>query len=562
MTHERFDYVVVGGGSAGCVIAARLAEQVGVTVLLLEAGQKVPPTPLLQCPARFGELINSKHDWRFDGYPRGKMLGGCSNINACVYLRGDPKALDCWPPGWQNEDLAPYFRKAENCSYLPPDILRESQHQRGFDGPIRLSLTGSNGASINENTRRFIDACQEIGAPHVADINNGVSQEGVSYHQFNVHHGVRESVDLRYLQERGNLTIRCEEQIARIDMHGNRAVAAIGASGTRYEATRELVLAAGSIGSPWLLMLSGIGVRRDLEAVGIDCIVDLPVGAHLVDHVMSPFIFASRKTTCLDHESRSEWAKWVNSKTGDFTDSGVQASLFTRSRHAQDMCDVQITFLPGVPEQIANFMTMLFHKHALARLPGPLARLMNMQVLALLPRSVRNLCRNWINRKRMRLPRYGFVLFPVVGLPESTGHIRLRSKDPAVLPEIVYNPFAGPQDREIMIDAVRTIRSIIATDSFRALAVEEVIDRSIPHPPDSDEYILSYTERAASQGHVACTCPMGKVVDEQLRVYGVEGLRIVDASVLPTMVNGNIQSTVLAVAEKAADLLRNAGASA
>lgn len=552
-----YDYIIVGGGSAGCVVAGRLAaEDRNLNILLIEAGKKVTNNINIDCPALFGELINSELDWKFQNYPRGKMLGGSSNMNACVYLRGDPLIYDQWPDGWKSKDLIPYFIKAEDCSNLPEEIVRSSKFNRGFKGPMKLSLPGDNGENINPYTKLFVQACKELGFTYFSDINNGVFQDGVSYHQFNIYKGVRHSTYKAYLEGKPNLTILCNEQVVKINFVHNKAQSVKCLSGKIFKTKGEILLCTGSICSPWLLMLSGIGERKELESLGVPCLADLPVGSSLSDHVMAPFLFKTNKNWGINHDSKRSRGQWKATKTGDLSDSGVQASLFTKSRSAIGRNDLQITFLPGVPERIHNFITLVLNKDKFKNFPNSIVSFMNMSNLKVLPRSIRNLGRFLLNRKKMNIPNSGFVLFPVVGLPYSQGKIRLKSRNINDYPDIIYHPFSDERDKNIMLDAVRLIRRIVKTSCFKELGVEEVIDKSIHYNPDSDDYILAYTQASLSQGHVACTCPMGKVVDPNLKVKGLEGLRVIDASVLPTMVNGNIQNTVIAIAEKSVDLLK------
>ncbi len=555
---KSYDFIIVGGGSAGCVLAGRLSENPLFSILLIEAGPKTQAENKILCPARFGDIINSELDWGFEDFTRGKMLGGCSNMNACVYMRGDPKALDEWPDGWKNKDLAPYFKKAEDCSNLPQDFLVNNKSERGFSGPMKLSFPGNNHKNENPLTEKFIQSCEEIGHPHTLDINNGLSQDGVSYHQFNVHNGERLSTERAYLKDRPNLKIICEEQVSKILFdHQKKAKGIECASGNVYCSNKEVIIAAGSIGSPWLLLLSGIGPKIHLEEVGVDLIHDSPVGTNLEDHVMTPFVFQCNQNLGIDHDSTSAREQWEKSRSGDLTDSGIQASLFLKSRLSSSKNDIQITFLAGIPEQIRNFMTLLLNKKMIQTLPPFLAKFMAVEKLTWIPPRLREFGRSFMNNSKMNLPKYGFVMFPVVGIPSSKGSIRLKSKDYRVHPIITYEASKKTEDRMVVIDAVRELRKISNSSVFQDIGAEEVIDITIPFDSNSDEYILQYTSQTASQGHAACTCPLGKVVDNSLKVMGTQSLRVVDASIIPNMVNGNIQCTIIAIAEKAADIIKD-----
>lgn len=553
-----YDYIIIGGGSAGCVLARRLAENTSLKILLLEAGEEVKNSKEIECPALFGQLINTKLDWKFENYPRGKMLGGSSNMNACIYLRGDPKIIEMWPKGWKNKDLAPYFKKSEDCSVLPKEIIEYSKDNRGFSGPMKISLAGNNGISINHYTSLFIKACQELKFPYTADINNGKFQDGVSYHQFNTFKGKRYSTYVAYLKDRTdlkNLTILCNEQVKKIHFHNKEAVGVESVRGLMYRARNEILLCSGSIGSPWLLMLSGIGKKNELQKHNIQCIIDLPVGDNLQDHLMAPFLFKTNDNKGIDHDSYKSMRQWMTSKKGDLCDSGIQASLFTKSLPYLDKNDLQITFLAGIPEQIHNFMTLLLHKDKFHQLPAFINSCLNVGNFNIFPKALRNLSRKILNKNRMDIPSSGFCMFPVIGLPNSHGIIKLKSSDIKDHPIISYECNTDNEDKKVIINAVKIIRKIVKTSVFQQLGTEEIIDKSIPYHHESDEYIIEYTKRASSQGHVACTCPIGKVVDIDLKVKGIKKLRVIDASVMPTIVNGNIQSTIIAIAEKAADLI-------
>ena len=500
-----YDYIIVGGGSAGCIVAGRLSEDPSVQVLLIEAGPSVDHEAKVSQPARFGELIGSELDWGIRGFPRGKMLGGSSAMNACVYMKGNPNDYNDWPDGWKYEDLLPYFKKAENCSFLSKKHIESSRTYRGFEGPVKLSLAGNNGQHICETTKAFIASCQDLGYEYVSDINNGTIQKGVSLHQYNIHNGIRQSMSTTYLHKRSNLTTLTNTEISRLSIKGSKVIYIETVKGEKLKAGKEVILAAGAVNSPLILMKSGIGPENDLKKTGLRTLIDLPVGRGMQDHLMSPILFKTDK--------------FWKFETGDFSEPGIQASLFARSYPKVNKNDIQISLLAGITDQIIQFMY------------------------------------SGGKTTKIKTPDFGFVIFPVIGVPTYRGLVSLSGNAANNNPEVHYRGLTNDVDKNVMIKSVRLTRELVKQSAFRALGAEEVINPSIPYLAESDHYINAYIRNASSQGHMCCTCAIGKVVNEQLFVNGMENLRVIDSSIMPSIVNGNIHNTVIAMAEKAYDLL-------
>jgi choline dehydrogenase-like flavoprotein len=515
-----FDYVLVGAGSAGCVLANRLSEDPDVRVLLIEAGGP-DAHELIPMPGAYPALFRTDCDWDYSsGYephcddrriylPRGKVLGGSSSINSMIYIRGNPRDYDEWRDlgceGWGWDDMLPYFRRAE-------DNERGASEFHGAGGPLRVSDT----LSRNAIHQAFLDAAVACG--HTANPDfNGPEQEGVGWYQFTCRDGRRESTAAAYLhpvEDRQNLTVETQVQVHRVLFDGTRAVGVLGArldEVLEFRAEREVVLCAGGYNSPQLLMLSGIGRPDELALLAIEPVAESPgVGLNLHDHPLSGIVWESdREDTHFGAFSEANLALYEQRK-GPLAIMGADAGGFVRTRRELEAPDMQLYVNP-----------VLAVEEGLVPGPGP-----------------------------------GVALAASLQKPLSRGQLSIVSADPTRKPAIVHNYYAESEDLEAQVTGIRVIMEIGATEPMAGCLGE-------PHTApasDSDEDIAAHL-RAHTQTHYhpVGTCKMGvddlAVVDPELRVRGVEGLRVVDASVMPAIPRGNTNAPTIAIAEKAADLI-------
>jgi choline dehydrogenase len=519
---ERYDYVIVGGGTAGCVLAARLSEDAAVTVALVEAGA-ADSDPAIKVPAMVGKAIgNPRNGWGYtsapqkhaDGrilpVPRGRVLGGCSSINGMVYYRGHPREYDEWNiPGWRWADIEPYFHKLENY-----DAATTAARRRG--GPVNVIDI----PRPNPLVRRFLAAADALGFPRCADFNAG-DPEGFGTRQGAIRNGRRESGVTAYLnpaRHRPNFTILTNATATRVVVSNLRATGVeIEQHGVRrvLEAAREVILSGGAYGSPQLLMLSGIGDAKQLAKLGITPVLDLPaVGQHLHDH---PAASISVRTTNTESYGfslrtlpRSAWiaAQYLFARCGPLASNVFEAHGFMRSRPDVDRPDLQIIFMPA-------------HRNANG---------------------------HWLPRG------HGYGIIFVNLRPQSRGSVQLASSNPFDKPVIDFNFLASSADMDVLVKGFTTARQILAAPSFAALDSSEVSPGpAVRAPADIEAHIRKVL---VTVHHPSGTCRMGDVVDAQLRVKGIEGLRVVDASVIPTVISGNSNIPVNAIAERAADLIR------
>ena len=507
-----FDYVVVGAGSAGCVLANRLSADPGARVLLLEAGPR-DTDPWIHVPLGYGKLFNKRSvNWSYESEPepqlggrriftpRGKVLGGSSSINGLVYIRGQAEDFDGWEvPGWSYGELLPYFGKSEGSLGLS-DLER---HEIGD---------------------AFIAAARAIGIPASADFN-GERQEGTGYYRATVQNGRRSSTAVAYLRpaaRRANLRVETEALATRILFAGRRAVAVeYEQGGTRRSARaqREVLLCGGAFNSPQLLQLSGVGARALLESHGIPQVHESPgVGEDLQDHFYARTFWRASKPITLNDDMASLWRQvkiglaYALRRRGPLTIAAGHAAAFVRTRPELRRPDAQIYFI--------NFST--------ARRGGVLH------------------------------PWSGFTLSVSQLQVESRGSVRIRSADPRAAPAIRYNYLATENDRRVMVEGLKIVRRIAAAAPLASYIVRE----EFPGPQVvTDEELLEVVRQSGETVfHPTSTCRMGTdqraVVDSRLRVRGLEALRVVDASVMPAVVSGNTNAAVIAIAERAADLIR------
>ncbi len=526
---ETYDYIIVGAGSAGCVLANRLSEDSGVTVLLLEAGPK-DTYPFIHIPAGFFKTLhNEKVNWCFSTekeegwgnraihWPRGKVLGGSSSINGHLIVRGHREDYDGWAQlgnrGWSFDDVLGYFKKFENAEVGDPEI-------RGRGGPINVREP----IERHPLTERFMEACVEAGIPRNGDYN-GETQEGVGYFQQALKNGRRQSTAQTYLKlakSRPNLRVETEAHTRRIVVEDGRAVGvAYTQKGAEKEARagREVLLSAGSIGSPQILELSGIGDAERIKPLGIDSTHHLPgVGENLHDHYLARLCFKVKGIGTFNERSRGwrlglEVLRYATTRTGLLTAAPGNVSASIKVTPGMATPDLQMSFAP------ASYVDGIIG--VLDDFPGMT-------------------CGYWQHR------------------PASRGSLHCVSADPAAHPSIRPNYLGDPIDRNTMIAGARAARRIFEQPAIAKFAEIE----TIPGPEvQSDDEILAYLrEKGATVYHPVGTCKMGTdpmaVVDPQLKMHGLAGLRVVDASIMPRMVSANTNAAVLMIAEKAADLIK------
>ena len=488
-----YDYIVIGAGSAGCALASRLSERRDANVLLMEAG---PPDRKreIHIPAAFSKLFQSEVDWNFQTepqdhlngrklyWPRGKTLGGSSAINAMIYMRGAPADYDAWRDmgneGWGFEDVLPLFKAVEN----------------------QVNVTDLQ--CVNRLTEAFLDACAAEGI-------------GAELYRVTQKNGVRVSAADAYLRpalRRGNLTVWTQVQVARVTMEEGRASGVEffmqKSSGVQQvRASREVILCAGAIGSPQLLLLSGIGPRSELEALGIPVAMGLEgVGGNLQDHLNIGQSYHSTQPVSLNGaKSLPNLLKYMFTKTGPLTSNIAEAGAFTKSRPELEECDLQLHFAP-----------VHFVEHGFKNPPG-----------------------------------HGFSLGAVLLTPKSAGRVYLRSADSREAPAIDPSYLSNEDDKAPLTEALKLVWKLLESKPFDAYRGQPVLEKE-----DPSSFLRAHAETLY---HPVGTCKMGQdalsVVDAKLQVYGVPGLRVADASVMPKIVRGNPNAAVMMIAEKAARMI-------
>lgn len=519
-----YDYIVVGAGSAGSVVASRLSEDPAVKVLLLEAGGP-DKSPFIHMPAGMSKLMRSEMDWNYRTapqkrmkdrrmyWPRGRVLGGSSSMNAMIYIRGHARDYDLWRQlgneGWSFEDVLPYFRKAENNERLGHEKLH------GQGGPLNVADL----VYRNPLSEVFLQAAEEIGIRPNPDFN-GADQTGSGFYQVTQKNVKRCSAAVAYLRpaaERPNLTIKTHSLTQRVVVEKGRAVAVEyrDADGVHtIRASREIVLSGGAVNSPQLLLLSGIGPADELRAVDVEPIHNLPgVGKNLQDHLNVNVIHRCERALTYDGQDKPlpslvNGLKYVIGKTGPATSNIAEAGAFIASSPSAASPDIQFHFIPAYVIEHATIK------------PGG----------------------------------HGMTLHACVLRPESRGEIKLASKDPSHPPAIDPNYLQSEADLKVLIEGIKRGRDIFAAKAFKPYIGPE---RDPGPSRQTDAEIADYIRgHAETEYHPVGTCKMGSdamaVVDQNLKVHGLDGLRVIDASIMPTLISGNTNAPSIMIGEKGA----------
>ena len=530
MSEQEFDYIVIGGGSAGSVLAARLTEDPDVSVCLLEAGGH-NKNWLVRMPAGVIGIMprKGKHNWAFEtvpqpglngrrGYqPRGKGLGGSSAINAMLYVRGNKYDYDTWAElgneGWSYDDVLPYFKKSERNK-----VYRDDYH--GNDGPLSVEPLGAP-STLNDV---FIEACAQNQIPETPDYN-GDEQFGSFKYQVTNENGERCSAARAYLydnMDRPNLTVIMGAHTKRINTENGRAVSVTYGEGRKekvVKAKREILLSAGAFGSPQILMLSGIGPADHLHKHGIAVVKDLPgVGENLQDHI--DIVHSYRTKTPNDSFGMSfgftfkmgfELIKWAFSRKGLPRSTFAESGAFFYSRPDLPAPDLQFVFVRALVDDHGRKMHM----------------------------------------------GHGYSCHVDLLRPKSRGTVRLQSADPYDDPEIDPKFFSDPEDMEVMLKGAEVQLNVLNSEPFAKFKGELLYPIDIMDRKAIEEDIRN---RADTQYHPVGTCKMGRddmaVVDPRLKVHGIDGLRVVDASIMPNLITGNTNAPSIMIGEKAADMIK------
>lgn len=527
---ESFDYIIIGAGSAGCVLARRLSDNPEHRVLLLEAGPRADKF-WVRTPAGMAKLYFHKHlNWNYFTepmpellnrtmyWPRGKGLGGSSAINGMVYIRGHPKDFNTWRdlgnPGWGFDDVLPYFKRMEH-------FERGGDFYRGVGGPLWIS----DPVIRHPASADFVEAANHLGIPRTDDMN-GELHEGVGFMQHNIKQGQRHSAYMAYVEPvlgRPNLVVRtgCLVQQVLFDRNVATGVEVISA-GKRmvFNAAREVIISAGAVNSPQLLMLSGIGPGEELQRHGITPVVESPgVGRNLQDHFYVHTSYRSTRNSSYNHQItglRKYWTglRYLLTRSGPLALGSSQVAAFVKSRPEEDYADLQISFRP---------MAFTYHGNGVVKVDS-----------------------------KPSIAASVYRLRPAV-----SGTVTLRSRDPSQPPVLQPAFLTNQGDIDAVISGIRQIRRILAMEPLASRVIEEILPgRAVQSDVDILDYLRVHGNSAM---HPAGTCKMGRdrlgVVDERLRVRGADRLRVVDASIMPHVTSGNTNAPTMMIGEKGSDMI-------
>ena len=568
VTGDEFDYIIVGAGSAGCVLANRLSELKNVSVLLIEAGG-VDSHRDLHIPLSHFNLQGTSVDWQFQStpqrhsshamlsqksqWPRGKVLGGTSSINSMIYSRGHPQDYDSWEKngakGWGWSDVLPYFIKSEN--YRGND---GKPGHRGYSGPLIVEKP----QYVTEVAKIFRNALQELGIPMSG--SDGTSHPGAHATMQTTNKGRRWSTASAYLHParyRENLFVLTHTHVRQLELNGNLVEGVLVVNAGEevigrekfYRARREVILSAGTIGSPHILQLSGIGPLKHLKAAHINVVKDLPVGKNLQDHLMLPLShkienISPEECICFTEPCATSpiaLAKYLLLHQGMSTITPIEMNWFANSDNLFDnksRSDLQIIFVGGLFDQVSTLHITNVGSHMASVTFG----------------------RQYFDGS----PINGFMIFPILLGPKSVGELWLEPHNPLMYPNINPNYLEHPEDVEVLLKGVRLAQRVVNTTAYANLSLTlTALKARSPYTPDSDNFWRWFIRQVAMTSyHPVGTCKMGRADDESavvtpdLKVKGIKKLRVADASVMPTIVTGNTNAPTIMIAEKAADLIK------